>query len=123
MKLDAIPTEQVVSLAAEIEQHGLDEVWVCEDLGRNGGIAQAALALAATERCKVGLGILPAAVRNVGYLAMEIASLCRAHPARFQPALGHGMPGWLQQVGAHPGKLLPCLEEVTLATRSLLAGE
>jgi 5,10-methylenetetrahydromethanopterin reductase len=123
MKLDAIPTEQVVSLAAEIERHGLDEVWVCEDLGRNGGIAQAALALAATERCKVGLGILPAAVRNVGYLAMEIASLCRAHPGRFQPALGHGMPGWLAQVGAHPGKILPCLEEVTLVTRSLLAGE
>jgi 5,10-methylenetetrahydromethanopterin reductase len=123
MKLDAIPTEEVVALAREIDRSGLDEVWVCEDLGRNGGIAQAALALGATERCKVGLGILPAAVRNVAYLAMEIASLCRAHPGRFLPGLGHGMPGWLRQVDAHPASLLACLEEVTLVTRRLLAGE
>src|ERR1700753_2353803 len=123
MKLDAIPTEEVAPLARAIEEHGFDEVWVCEDLGRNGGIPQPALALAATERCQVGIGILPAAVRNVAYLAMEIASLCRAHPDRFLPGLGHGMPGWLEQVGAHPGKLLPCLEEVTLVLRRLLAGE
>jgi 5,10-methylenetetrahydromethanopterin reductase len=123
MKLDAIPTEEVVPLAREIERHGFDEVWVCEDLGRNGGIAQAALALGATERCRVGIGILPAAVRNVAYLAMEIASLCRAHPGRFLPGLGHGMPNWLKQVDAHPVSLLACLEEVTLVTRRLLVGE
>src|ERR1700761_6373390 len=123
MKLDAIPTEEVVSLAREIDRRGLDELWVCEDLGRNGGIAQAALALGATERCKVGVGILPAAVRNVAYLAMEIASLCRAHPGRFLPGIGHGMPDWLKEVGAHPGKLLPCIEEVTSVTRRLLVGE
>jgi 5,10-methylenetetrahydromethanopterin reductase len=123
MKLDAIPTEEIVSLVGDIERQGLDEIWVCEDLGRNGGIAQAALALAATERCKVGVGILPAAVRNVAYLAMEIASLCRAHPGRFLPGIGHGMPDWLKEVGAHPGKLLPCIEEVTSVTRRLLVGE
>jgi 5,10-methylenetetrahydromethanopterin reductase len=123
MKLDAIPTEEVAPLARAIERRGFDEVWVCEDLGRNGGIAQAALALAATERCRVGIGILPAAVRNVAYLAMEIASLCRAHPGRFLPGLGHGMPNWLKQVDAHPASLLACLEEVTLVTRRLLVGE
>ncbi len=123
MKLDGLGTERVVALAPEIERAGLDEVWVCEDLGRNGGIAQAALVLAATERCRVGLGIAPAAVRNVAYLAMEIASLCRVHPGRFIPGVGHGMPDWLRQVGAHPGKLLPCLEEVTIAAQRLIAGE
>jgi 5,10-methylenetetrahydromethanopterin reductase len=123
MKLDGIGTERVVALAPQIELAGFDEVWVCEDLGRNGGIAQSALVLAATERCSVGLGIAPAAVRNVAYLAMEIASLCRAHPGRFIPGLGHGMPDWLRQVGAHPGKLLPCLEEVTVVSQRLIAGE
>jgi 5,10-methylenetetrahydromethanopterin reductase len=122
MKLDGIPTEEVVALAPEIERAGLDQVWVCEDLGRNGGIAQAALALAATSRCRVGLGILPAAVRNPAYMAMEIASLCRAHPGRFIPGIGHGMPGWLRQVDAHPGRLLPRLEEVTVVARQLLEG-
>jgi alkanesulfonate monooxygenase SsuD/methylene tetrahydromethanopterin reductase-like flavin-dependent oxidoreductase (luciferase family) len=123
MKLDGMPTEQVVDLAPAIEAQGLDQIWVCEDLGRNGGIAQAALALAATERCEVGLGILPAAVRNVGYLAMEIASLCRTYPDRFLPGLGHGEPYWLRQVGAHPQSLLACLAEVTDVARRLLEGE
>ncbi len=123
MKLDGIPTERVVALAPAIERAGFEEIWVCEDLGRNGGIAQSALVLAATEHCRVGLGIAPAAVRNVAYLAMEVASLCRAHPGRFIPGLGHGMPEWLSQVGAHPGKLLPCLEEVTIACQRLIAGE
>jgi alkanesulfonate monooxygenase SsuD/methylene tetrahydromethanopterin reductase-like flavin-dependent oxidoreductase (luciferase family) len=120
MKLDGIPTEEIVALAPEVEAAGLDELWVCEGLGRNGGIAQAALALAATRQIRVGLGILPAAVRNVAYMAMEIASLCRAHPGRFVPGIGHGMPSWLRQVDAHPGKLLPCLEEVTVVARRLV---
>jgi 5,10-methylenetetrahydromethanopterin reductase len=123
MKLDGIPTERVLELAPDIDAAGLDEIWICEDLGRNGGIAQAGLALAATQNARVGFGIAPAAVRNVAYFAMEIASLCRAYPGRFLAGIGHGMPDWLQQVGAHPGRLLPCLEEVTLVVNRLLRGE
>jgi 5,10-methylenetetrahydromethanopterin reductase len=123
MKLDGLPTEEIPPLARAIEQHGLDEVWICEDLELNGGIAQSAMALSVTERVRVGHGIAPAAVRNVAYYAMEVASLCRAFPGRFLPGIGHGEPYWLTQVGAHPGKLLPCLSEVTEATRRLLAGE
>lgn len=50
MKLDGLPTERVPVLARAIEAHGLDEVWICEDLSLNGGIAQSALALAVTDR-------------------------------------------------------------------------
>ncbi len=123
MKLDGLPTEKVPVLAKAIEEHGLDEVWICEDLELNGGIAQSAIALSATDRVVVGLGIAPAAVRNVAYFAMDVASLCRTFPHRFLPGLGHGMPFWLKQVGAHPGGLLSCLEETTDASNQLLAGE
>ena len=123
MKLDGLPTETVSTLARAIERHGLDEVWICEDLGRNGGIAQSAIALSVTERVRVGHGIAPAAVRNVAYYAMEVASLCRAFPGRFLPGIGHGEPYWLTQVGARPAQLLPCLAEVTAATKRLLGGE
>jgi alkanesulfonate monooxygenase SsuD/methylene tetrahydromethanopterin reductase-like flavin-dependent oxidoreductase (luciferase family) len=122
-KLDGMPTESIAPLARSVEAHGLDEVWVCEDLGLNGGIAQSAIALGATERILVGHGIAPAAIRNVAYYAMEVASLCRAFPGRFLPGIGHGVPGWLTQVGAHPGRLLPCLSEVTETTGRLLRGE
>jgi alkanesulfonate monooxygenase SsuD/methylene tetrahydromethanopterin reductase-like flavin-dependent oxidoreductase (luciferase family) len=123
MKLDGLATEEVPVLARAIEAHGLDEVWICEDLGLNGGIAQSAIALSHTERILVGHGIAPAAIRNVAYYAMEVASLCRAFPGRFLPGLGHGMPGWLTQVGAHPRRLLPCLAETTEVAGRLLAGE
>ena len=123
MKLDGLGTEKVPALAQAIERHGLDEVWICEDLGLNGGIAQSAIALSVTERIRVGHGIAPAAIRNVAYYAMEVASLCRTFPGRFLPGLGHGMPGWLTQVGAHPGRLLPCLAETTEVAGRLLAGE
>lgn len=123
MKLDGLPTEEIPPLSAAIEEHGLDEVWVCEDLGFNGGIAQAAMALSTTEHVRVGHGIAPAAVRNVAYYAMEVASLSRTFPGRFLPGIGHGEPWWLTQVGSHPGKLIPCISEVTEATRRLLAGE
>src|ERR1700753_1506138 len=107
MKLDAIPTEEVAPLAREIERRGFDEVWVCEDLGRNGGIAQAALALAATERCRVGIGILPAAVRNVAYLAMEIASLCPS-PRRLLAGPGPRVAE-LAEAGRRPSREPPRL--------------
>jgi alkanesulfonate monooxygenase SsuD/methylene tetrahydromethanopterin reductase-like flavin-dependent oxidoreductase (luciferase family) len=54
---------------------------------------------------------------------MELASLCRTHPGRFMPGIGHGMPEWLRQVSAHPGKLLPRIEETTVVVSRLLAGE
>jgi hypothetical protein len=65
MKLDGLPTA---------------EVWICEDLGLNGGIAQSAIALSLTERIRVGHGIARAAIRNVAHYAMEVASLCRTFP-------------------------------------------
>jgi 5,10-methylenetetrahydromethanopterin reductase len=121
-KLDARPSEDVLPLARSAEQAGLSELWVCEDLGLAGGIAQAAAALAVTTHLEVGLGIAPAAVRNPMYLAMEFASLARLSGGRFHAGIGHGMPQWLTQVGQHPASLMNCLEEVSETVRDLLRG-
>jgi 5,10-methylenetetrahydromethanopterin reductase len=123
LKIDGRPSEDLVRLARLAEDAGFAELWVCEDLGFAGGIAQAAVALAATDRIRVGLGIAPAAVRNPMYLAMEFGSLARMFPDRFLPGIGHGVPEWLEQVGQRPRSLMTCLEEVTRATQRLLSGE
>jgi len=123
IKLDALPAERVRDLAPLIDQSGLDELWVVEDLGLAGGIAQAATLLADTSRVRVGIGITPAVARNPAYLAMEIAALSRMHPGRFMPGIGHGMPNWLEQVGARPTSLLTALEEVATAVKQLLSGQ
>lgn len=123
IKLDGLPAERLRELAPLIDRSGLDELWVVEDLGLAGGFAQAATALADTEHVRVGLGISPAVARNPAYLAMEIAAMARMHPGRFLPGIGHGMPEWLEQVGARPASLLTALREVTTSVTRLLAGE
>jgi alkanesulfonate monooxygenase SsuD/methylene tetrahydromethanopterin reductase-like flavin-dependent oxidoreductase (luciferase family) len=123
IKLDGLPAECLLDLAPQIERAGFDELWVVEDYGLAGGFVQAATALARTRSIRVGIGIAPAAVRNVMYLSMEIAGLARMHPDRFIAGIGHGMPEWLHQVGAYPESLMTTLEEVATAARGILHGE
>ena len=115
--------EALAERAREVEAAGFAELWLWEDCFLTGGIAAAASVLAATERITVGLGIMPAPVRNAAFAAMEIATLARLHPGRFHPGLGHGADAWMRQVGAKPASQLALLEETVGAVRALLAGE
>src|SRR5262249_12205258 len=97
--------------------------WVWEDCFFAGGVAASATALAATERITVGVGVMPVVFRNPVATAMEIATLARLHPGRFVAGLGHGMPGWMEQIGALPAKPVRTLEETVSSIRRLLDGE
>jgi 5,10-methylenetetrahydromethanopterin reductase len=115
--------EELVAVARRVEAAGFDELWLWEDCFWAGGIATTATALAATERIRVGLGIVPAPVRNVAFAAMELAALERMHPGRVLPGIGHGVADWMRQIGAKPASQLGLLEETVAAVRALLAGE
>ena len=116
------PPEILPDYARRAEGAGFDELWVVEDCFFAGGVASAAVALASTERLKVGLGIVPAVARNAAFTAMEFAALARLYPGRFLPGIGHGVAGWMRQVGAMPGSQLAALEEVVSSVRALLRG-
>jgi len=118
-----LPTAQVLPFARRAEELGFEELWVVEDLSFRGGVAQAGAVLAATSRILVGLGIAPAGARNAGFAAMEAATLAELFPGRTAFGLGHGMPGWMRQVGAWPASPLTLLEEQLGAVRALLHGE
>jgi alkanesulfonate monooxygenase SsuD/methylene tetrahydromethanopterin reductase-like flavin-dependent oxidoreductase (luciferase family) len=111
------------AFAREVEVLGVDDLWVVEDLGWNGGISAAAIALGATERLRVGLGIAPAPLRSPALLAMEIATLARVFPGRLVAGVGHGVQEWMRQVGVAPRSPLALLEETLTALRALLGGE
>ncbi|GAA2230112.1 LLM class flavin-dependent oxidoreductase [Promicromonospora sukumoe] len=117
-----LPAAQVLPYARAAERLGFDELWVVEDLGYRGGLVQAAAVLGATERLRVGIGILPAAVRNPAFAAMEIATLEQLHPGRTDVGVGHGMPGWMRQAGAWPERPLTFLAEYVTTLRTLLGG-
>jgi alkanesulfonate monooxygenase SsuD/methylene tetrahydromethanopterin reductase-like flavin-dependent oxidoreductase (luciferase family) len=115
--------EDLPAFARQAEEAGFDELWLVEDCFYGSGIASAATALACTGRISVGLGIMPAVVRNPVFAAMEIATLARLYPGRFLPGIGHGMAHWMRQIGAFPKSQLSALEEVTITVRDMLAGE
>lgn len=117
------PPEALPDFARRAEAAGFAELWVVEDCFYGSGIASAAVALASATTISVGLGIMPAVARNPVFAAMEIATLARMYPGRFLPGYGHGVAEWMRQIGAFPVSQLQALEEVTITTRRLLAGE
>lgn len=117
-----LPASQVLAYARRAEELGFDELWVVEDLGFRGGVAQAAAVLAATERIVVGIGILPAAVRTAAFAAMELGTLAELFPGRVHAGIGHGMPHWMRGLGVWPQSPLTLLDEYFDAVRSLLTG-
>ena len=117
------PIEELPDFARQAERAGFDELWVVEDCFLHGGLVAAATALAASSRLVVGVGLLPASVRNPAIVAMELATLARLHPQRLRVAFGHGVEAWMKQIGARPPDRIVALEEVVRAVRSLLAGE
>ena len=118
-----LPASQVIDFVQRAEQLGFHEVWVVEDLGYRGGIAQAAAALGCTTSIRIGVGILPAAARNVAFTAMEIATLEALHPGRLDVGIGHGMPDWMASLGIWPRKPLTFLDGYVQSLGALLRGE
>ena len=117
-----LPIAQVLPFARRAEELGFDELWVVEDLGFRGGIAQAGAILAATNRITVGVGIVPAAARLAAFAAMEFATLGQLFPGRVIAGIGHGMAGWIRSLDAWPASPLTLLSETTTAVRTILRG-
>jgi len=117
------PPERLATEAAAAEAAGFDEVWLGEDFYEAGGIAAAALALGATSRVTVGLGVLSAVIRHPALLAMELAALGRAHPGRLIAGIGLGDPGPLAAIGRLPESPLAAVRESVTTVRTLLGGD
>ena len=117
------PPEQLHDAARAAEESGVDQLWLWEDCFKESGIAAAAASLAWTERLTVTIGLVPAPLRNVALLAMEVATLERLFPGRFVPVVGHGVQSWMAQVGGRVESPLTLLREYVVALSRLLAGE
>ncbi|GAA4896855.1 LLM class flavin-dependent oxidoreductase [Streptomonospora salina] len=118
-----LPPERLRPVVRAAEDAGLEELWLWEDCFMESGIATASAALAWTERLRVGVGLLPVPLRNVALTAMEAATLYRLFPDRVTLAVGHGIQGWMDQVGERADSPMTLLEEHLAALRALLHGE
>jgi alkanesulfonate monooxygenase SsuD/methylene tetrahydromethanopterin reductase-like flavin-dependent oxidoreductase (luciferase family) len=117
------PPSRIVPLARAVEAAGIEEIWLWEDCFQTGGISAASAILAATERVRVGIGVMPTPLRNVALTAMEVATVDGMFPGRLIPGIGHGVQSWMAQVGVKAASPLTLMREYSTALRALLAGE
>ncbi len=118
-----IPPERIRSVARQAEAGGFDELWLAEDYFFTGGVSAAAIALGATERIRVGLGVVSAMVRHPAVLAMELATLSRSFPGRVVGGIGLGVPAWMRQMGILPRSPLTAVRECVTSVKTLLSGK
>jgi 5,10-methylenetetrahydromethanopterin reductase len=119
----SFPPETLADYARKAESAGFDELWLWDDCFLPGAFTSAALALSATQRLKVGIGLLPVKAYNPLFAAMEITTLARAFPGRFLPGFGYGVGTWMAQIGAAPKPSIRALQETVTVVRQLLGGE
>jgi len=115
--------ERLLPAARRAEQAGIEELWLWEDCFKESGIAAMTAALTATERLRVGVGILPMPLRNAALTAMELATIERLFPGRARFGVGHGVLDWMGQVGQRVASPLTLMREYVPALRRLLDGE
>ena len=121
--LPQLEPERLREVAQAADEAGLEELWLWEDCFFESSVASAAAVLAWSNRVRVGIGLLPAPLRNVALTAMEIATMERLFPRRVRVAVGHGVQSWMGQVGARAASPLTLLREHLTALRSLLDGQ
>jgi alkanesulfonate monooxygenase SsuD/methylene tetrahydromethanopterin reductase-like flavin-dependent oxidoreductase (luciferase family) len=117
-----LPPERLREAVRTADEAGLDELWLWEDCFLEGGISTAAMALAWSERVRIGIGLLPVPLRNPALAAMELATLARVFPGRLRIGVGPGIQDWMRQVGGAVESPLTLLREHLDAIRALLAG-
>ena len=117
----AVP--EMVRLSARAERAGYESVWMAETrLTRDGFVPLAAIA-SATERIKVGTGIVNVYTRGAAVLALSFATLEELAPGRTIVGLGAGSPMVLAPQGYEWKRPLGRLREYIDVMRPLLRGE
>ncbi len=112
-----------VDLARRAERAGLHDVWISEDYLERGAFAVAGAIAAATERVRVGLGVVNPWTRHVALMAMEAHALAEVSGGRSVLGLGASNARWMQeQLGIDFKRPIGVLAEYTSALRVLLAG-
>lgn len=114
---------EIMESARIAEASGWDSIWLGEDYFYRGGATMAAAVAAATNRIRIGLGIMTPLPRHPALMAMEIGALQELSGGRILPGVGAGVGSWMRQMGFDYRSPLTVMREGVELTRRLLAGE
>jgi 5,10-methylenetetrahydromethanopterin reductase len=120
---DAHPIRDGMRYAQIAEEAGFEAVWQAESrLVREATIPLAAFG-AATERIKLGSGVVSMWVRNPAFLAATFSTLDDLAPGRVILGIGAWWDPLAAKVGVSRDRALRAMREIVTVVRALLAGE
>jgi len=120
---DAHPIRDGMHYARAAERAGFEAVWQAESrLVREATIPLAAFG-AATERIKLGSGVVSMWVRNPAFLASTFSTLDDLAPGRVILGIGAWWDPLAAKVGVSRARPLLAMREIVTTVRALLAGE
>jgi 5,10-methylenetetrahydromethanopterin reductase len=117
------PVKEAVELAQVAEKSGLGSAWFAEDYFFRGGIPYMAAAAMATEKIRIGLGVVNPYSRHPALIAMEFATLDEMSNQRTVFGLGSGVPFWMDQMGIYDKKPLSRTRACVDLVRKIMTGE
>lgn len=112
----------VMAAARAVEDAGFDQIWSGNDFLSGGGLATLTLMLAATQRIKVGSGVLDPVTLHPGQIAQFAAGLQWMSDDRFICGLGAGSDEFYKWAGIDVAKPVPRTREAVVAIRALTEG-
>jgi 5,10-methylenetetrahydromethanopterin reductase len=113
----------MVGLARRAEDRGFESIWVAETRITRDGLVPLAAIATATERVRLGTGILNVYTRHPVALAISFIALDEIAPGRVLMGLGPGSPLVLEPQGIGFDRPVTRLREYCEVMRPLLRGE
>jgi F420-dependent oxidoreductase-like protein len=119
------PTEPaaLVALLVELEEAGVDQIWVSGPVWQPDLLTTLAAAATRTTRLKLGTAVVQAFARHPVLLAQQVLSLNALAPGRLRLGIGTGVPEFAKRVyGIEMEQPLAYLREYVQVLRPLLQG-
>jgi 5,10-methylenetetrahydromethanopterin reductase len=109
------------ALAAHAEAHGFESVWLAENPLERGVFPLASACVLATQRIRVGIGIVNPYMRHPAQIAMEFAALDELAQGRTVLGIGSGIGAQIERLG-YRYRPLAAMDDAIHIVRTLLRG-
>jgi 5,10-methylenetetrahydromethanopterin reductase len=119
----ALDPRRCVDLAQEAEKAGFASVWFAENPFQRGVLATVGACAVATQRVRIGIGVVNPYGRHPTLIAMEFAALDELSGGRVLLGLGSGISAAVRRMGFTNEKPVTAVREAVAIIRAMLRSE